>query len=214
MEANTFFIGLDLGQRQDFTAVAVVERTVARGEWDGAMLAHRRVAQVALRHLERLPLGTPYPEVVERVRELTRNPQLAGRCQLAVDATGVGAPVVDMLRQAGLGCRMRPVVITGANLETMERGHHMVPKRDLIIGLQVLLQKRELRIAARLKGVEALVKEMAEMQVKVTASGREQYGAWREGQHDDMILAVALACWGVKKQYPRPLSGEEAYCGR
>ena len=109
---------------------------------------------------------------------------------------------------------MRPVVITGGNLETMDRGHHMVPKRDLIMGVQVLLQKRELRIAARLNGVEALVKEMAEMRVKVTASGREQYGAWREGQHDDMILAVALACWGVKKRYPRPLSGAEAYRGR
>jgi hypothetical protein len=25
---------------------------------------------------------------------------------------------------------------------------------------------------------------------------------WREGEHDDMVLAVALACWGMKKVWP------------
>ena len=61
---------------------------------------------LVLRHVERVPLGTPYPEVVERVRELVTHDELAGRCALAVDATGVGAPVVDMLRAAhGWGAR-------------------------------------------------------------------------------------------------------------
>src|SRR5678816_316985 len=48
-----------------------------------------------LRHLERLPLGTPYPDVVARVRNMVRSPDMLGRCQLMVDATGVGPPVVD-----------------------------------------------------------------------------------------------------------------------
>jgi hypothetical protein len=38
----------------------------------------------------------------------------------------------------------------------------------------------------------ALVAEMAEMRVKVSGAGREQYGAWREGTHDDLVFAVAL----------------------
>ena len=40
------------------------------------------------------------------------------------------------------------------------------------------------------------------MQVKVTGEGREQYGSWRAGTHDDLVFAVALASWGVRKMYP------------
>ena len=81
-----FYVGLDLGQRHDPTAIAVMEKTTS----------HMRV-----RHLERVPLGTPYPGVVERVREIVWNGQLVRNCALAVDGTGVGAPVVDMLRGRG-----------------------------------------------------------------------------------------------------------------
>jgi hypothetical protein len=34
--------------------------------------------------------------------------------------------------------------------------------------------------------------------------GRGQYGAWREGTHDDLVFAVALACWAAEKTDPRP----------
>ena len=40
-----------------------------------------------------------------------------------------------------------------------------------------------------------LIKEMQEMRVKVTAAGNEQYGSWREGEHDDLVLAVGLGAW-------------------
>ena len=53
----------------------------------------------------------------------------------------------------------------------------------------------------------ALTAEMAEMRVKVSSAGREQYGAWREGTHDDLVFAVALACWGARKIYPNGVSG-------
>ena len=31
--------------------------------------------------------------------------------------------------------------------------------------------------------------------VKVTPAANEVFGAWREGQHDDLVLAVAIAVW-------------------
>ena len=40
------------------------------------------------------------------------------------------------------------------------------------------------------------------MRVRVRASGREEYGARRAGEHDDLVVAVALACWGGTKYYP------------
>ena len=72
-----------------------------KGAWDPALFAFRKTPAQHLRYyLERMPLGTPYQDVVERVVGLTRSPDLAKRCHLAVDGTGVGRPVVDLLRQA------------------------------------------------------------------------------------------------------------------
>ena len=56
-----------------------------------------------------------------------------------------------------------------------------------------------------------LVAELAAMRVKVGCEGREQYGAWREGTHDDLVFAVALAYWAARKLYPNEPTGEEAY---
>jgi hypothetical protein len=207
-----YFVGLDLGQSQDFTAIAVLERAESVGGWDPVMFAWRKTIALRLRHLERVPLGTPYTEVVDRVVVVTRSADLEGQCQLIADATGVGRPVMDMLRRAGLGSRrLWPVLITGGDMETYANGHYRVPKRDLIVGLQLLLQRRGLQIAKGLKFGPVLAREMAEMRVKITASGNEQYGAWREGEHDDLVLAVALACWGARRVYPNPPYGEEAY---
>jgi hypothetical protein len=79
---------------------------------------------------------------------------------------------------------------------------YLVPKRDLIVGLQVMLQAGELQIAEGMPGTAELLAEMASMRVRITDSGREQFGAWREGAHDDLVLAVALACWGVRRDFP------------
>jgi hypothetical protein len=204
---NWHFVGVDLGQAKDFTAIAAVERAEAAGAWDAAAFARRKTASLRLRYLERVALGTPYQEVVERVVGLTRSDELAGRCHLVVDATGVGRPVVDLLRRAGPECAMMPATITGGDRESHEGGYYRVPKRDVIVGLQVLLQNGELKIASGLRFGAALVAEMAEMRVKVSGAGREQYGAWREGTHDDLVFAVALACWGARKIYPVGASG-------
>jgi len=208
---NRYFVGVDLGQSHDFTAIAAVERAEMSGEWDPVMFAFPKVVKLRLRYLERPELGTPYPEIVERVAQVTRSGALAGRCQLMVDATGVGRPVVDMLRRAHIGCNLMPVLITGGQLETLAQGYYHVPKRDLIVGLQTTLQRGGLEIAAAMPLGPALIQELADMRVKITSPGKEQFGAWREGQHDDLVLAVALACWGAHKVYPNPPAGEDGF---
>lgn len=205
---SDYFAGVDLGQSRDFTAIAIVERAERAGEWDAAAYAYRKVTTLQLRYLKRVPLGTPYPEVVERVRSVMRSPAMTGRRYLAVDATGVGRPVVDLLRRADVGGTLWPVLITGGDTEGSGQGYFRVPKRDLITGLQVLLQRHGLEIAGRMSFSETLLKEMADMRVRVSAGGREQYGAWREGQHDDLVLAVALACWGVRRVWQEKAVGE------
>jgi hypothetical protein len=80
--------------------------------------------------------------------------------------------------------------------------------------MQVLLQSGGLQIASGIPHGATLVAEMAEMRVKVTTAGNLQFGAWREGAHDDLVLAVALACWGARKMYPHGPYGDAAYWKR
>ena len=101
---SIYFARLDLGQRQDPTALAVVEWTEYAGAWDAAAFEYRKETSLNLRYLERVPLGTPYPEAVYRVGCTMRSRQLAGgeSRHLVVDGTGVGPAVVDLLRQEDL----------------------------------------------------------------------------------------------------------------
>jgi len=176
-------LGLDLGQAADYTAIAIVEQEGERYE---------------ARHLERMSLGTPYPEVAAHVKALLESDAVAEDTGLVVDATGVGAPVVDMLRKEGL----RPVAIyiTSGDKATREGSTFHVPKRDLVSTAAVLLQNKRLKIAADLPQAAALVNELLAFKVKVDpATAHDSYGAWREGTHDDLVLALALALWTMEQ---------------
>ena len=64
----------------------------------------------------------------------------------------------------------------------------------------VLLQNGQLKIAQALKLRETLVRELLNFRVKINVStAHDSYEAWREGDHDDLVLSVALACWAGEK---------------
>jgi hypothetical protein len=209
-----YHIGLDLGQKQDFTAIAVVERAeVATAEIDRVTYERIRETHFGLRYLERVKLGTSYPAIVERVRQVVEGRLATERCTLVVDATGVGAPVMDMLRGARLGCAIVPVVITGGDRATQSGGIWRVPKRDLVMGLQVMFEERELQISEKLADAATLVTELMSMRVKISPAGHDSYGAAsgaREGPHDDLVLAVALAVWRAKGWERRSMFGTQS----
>lgn len=189
---TSYVLGLDLGQTTDFTALAVLERQ--------APPAASVKPDYALRHLRRFPLGTAYTDIVPAVGTVRRS-ELLGEAPLVVDQTGVGRAVVDMLRQSASG--VIPVTITGAHATTVTGdGSYHVPKKELITALQVVLQGRRLQIARSLPDAATLVRELQQFQVKITAAANETFGVWRDGQHDDLVLAVALACWWSERVPP------------
>jgi hypothetical protein len=192
-----FYVGLDLGKRLDYSAVAVVERAEeARFDYLHWMQQSQPKCLV-VRFLERIRLGTPYTEVVERVVKIIE--KLGGRRQLVVDATGVGMPVVDMLRAAEPDCELTPVLITSGAEQHFANGVWHVPKVDLLAGVQAALETGELRIARRMRETQTLVQEMMDVRVKLRGSGGMRLGADGFGQHDDLVLAVALACWAARR---------------
>ena len=188
--APRYTVGLDLGQTKDYTALVILER---HGE--------REQAVFHARHLERFPLGTPYPAIVAAVAEMLKQPSLSKeKVRLAVDETGVGAPVVDLFRQARLNAVLHPIHITGGSTVNRDRGVEYVPKRNLVSVVQVALQTDKLKVASALPEAQTLVRELQNFQVKITDAANDTYGTWREGTHDDLVLAVALALYAGKKR--------------
>src|SRR5262245_160127 len=84
---NDYIIGLDLGQAQDPTALAVLERPERSEEERGWSPTY------AVRHLERFPLGTAYTAIVPAVVKLCTTKELKGS-PLVIDQTGVGRALV------------------------------------------------------------------------------------------------------------------------
>jgi hypothetical protein len=186
--------GLDLGQAADFTALVLVEI-----DEDFDEQAHRCLRRHAVRYLRRWPLHTPYPAIVADVTAMLGKPTLNGT-PLVVDQTGVGAAVVDLFRLGAVD-ELKPVLITSGNAVSRdEHGVYHVAKKVLVSTLQVLLQERRLLIAPALAHAETLESELQNFRVKITAAANETFGAWRERDHDDLVLALALAVWHAEKQ--------------
>ena len=90
------------------------------------------------------------------------------------------------------------VTITGGDSVTHnpDGGGYRVPKRDLVSAALVLLQNGQLKIADAHAIKETLVKELLNFRVKINIStAHDSYEAWREGDHDDLVLSAALSCW-------------------
>jgi hypothetical protein len=223
-----YYVGCDLGQRHDYTAVALLEEPVWIPSTAGARVdpqaltpdgpygwvpldrvtphqrAHWRVQAeqggrppdppLALRGLWRWR-GESYVTGVARIRDLLATPPLStAHVCLVVDATGVGRGVVDLMVAAGLA--PLNVTITGGDQVHADLGRSEMscPKRELIVATQVCLQAGRLRIAAGLEHAATLADELKNYQVKLSAAGHDSYSA-REGQFDDLVLAVSLSCW-------------------
>lgn len=202
MKNGDWAVGLDLGQVQDYTAAAVVQvqdrptGTLIRGTDDSIYEDTER--HLLVRDLWRADIGTPYQRIAEGVAAKLGQDRWT-KAKLIVDATGVGLPVTEMLLGAGIDRKqMEPVIITGGGTAGPicdARGVWHVPKRELASILHSTLQRRRLVVAKGLKEAETLQRELSAFSVKISAKGNESYEAARERDHDDLVMALALACW-------------------
>ena len=189
----SFYVGLDLGQAADFTALAVLE--LANTE-EGERELH-------LRHLERYPLRTPYTAVADSVAALVEKlcdlSLLRDEPDLLVDNTGVGRAVTDVLR--GKGLRFKAITLTGSSQVTRgDAGEYRVPKADVVDALVVPFQSGTLKVARGLELWPTLRTELLNFRRKINpATAHASYEHWRDSDHDDLVLAAALAAWGAQR---------------
>lgn len=181
--------GLDLGKIKDHAALVCTEDLFAETPTNGgAWQAMRRVVCLASK---RWALGTGYIQVIRELKAI-----LERDCWLnpvvVVDATGVGQPVIEVMRQEGLRCRIVPVTISGGNSQRIDAsGCWWVAKSVLVSNAQIMLQSGELLVAAKEK---ALFQELSNYVASSTGSGNEVYSA-PPGEHDDLVIGLCLAAW-------------------
>jgi hypothetical protein len=195
------YLGLDLGKARDHSALVILERAAEEAaEFDHVLRAYPRVLRLRVRHAERIPLGTPYLSLVPRLQSILGRVQdnfpVPVRVTLAVDASGVGAPVFEMLQRARLGVNLVPIVITGGEQANVNpHGGYSVPRAVLLSTLRILFEKETLRIAPRVPARAQLVEELA----TVAPTGPNS-------THDDLVVALALAAWTAVRHTPQLLT--------
>ena len=200
--SRRFFVGLDLGQRQDFTAIAVIERhSFVSADVDAGTRGRNERVRYRCRMLRRLPLGMGYVEVVEKVKVLMQSKELLDRATLVVDASGVGSPVVEMLRKTA-NCPLDPVTITGGQQLKIDTYGYKMPRRELMSQLALMLEKRELEISLHAGDIEHVRNELRNLRIRFGNKGQENIDPEKESVHDDLVIAMALGFWKAKRSQP------------
>ncbi len=172
------------------------------------------VTEYTVRHIKRLPLGTSYPDVALHIADMLCSPLFAGRdVRVLIDVTGVGRPVYDDLdreilrRKYGIWnrdgtfqpgskgemARLRLKPITFSHGEKYNRSTGVLAKAFLVSRLQSLLQGGHVH-GPDIPEMKATVEELKVYEIKVSDDGKDQYGAFKTGSHDDLATAMALSC--------------------
>jgi Terminase RNaseH-like domain len=181
----SFTVGVDLGQTGEYSGFAVLGETEEK--------IPKKVYEV--RHMERHRKES-YSALVEHLRSLvSRLPDKEIEPLIAVDSTSVGQPVVDMIAEAKIPGSVYGVTITGGDAMSRDGKQCRVPKRELVSTVAILLQTGRLRIARDLPHAALLERELKSFRAKITLSEKDTEEAWRERDHDDLVLAVSIAAW-------------------
>lgn len=101
------------------------------------------------------------------------------RAPVHIDATGLGDPIVEALRRVG-GIAVKPFGFTSAS------------KEAAIDNVAIRLEQGRLR----LMDLPVQTTELQAYQYEVTPGRNTRMNA-PAGMHDDTVIALALACWGL-----------------
>ncbi|OPY36760.1 MAG: Terminase-like family protein [Methanoregula sp. PtaU1.Bin051] len=192
-------IGIDIGKKADHSAFCVVEVT--------------HTGNYRVRKLQRLPLRLSYVNQADRIyNALAKIPRPSGvsDVEIYVDAGGVGRPMVDLLSEKI--DNLVPVQLTaGDRPHKLDDGTVTVPKRDLVMALNLAFEKKRITIPAKIREREVLRRELEGFVIRLSAGGIETYEAIRAAIHDDLVIALAMCVYFGDKAGLPSADEEEFY---
>ncbi len=174
----------------DFTSFAIIEMI-----WSGEI----KDFVYHLKGLDRIK-GVDYPKIteliIEAVKRLEEERDTYDGPHLCMDASGLGAPIKDYLKQAHvfqLGKKLFPVVFTGGEAARRDpvTKNYNISKTLIISNFLSLMQHRRFDYAPDLHALPLLEQEIAAFKQHLTPGGKTTFDA-ESGAHDDLICAICV----------------------
>ncbi len=161
-----YWAGLDLAKTTDFSVLVIM---------------NEQAKVVLVDRFHRLDWAIQ----INRIEATT---QRYCQARTIVDSTGVGEPVFESLRRAGVICD--------------PYSFNQKSKAALIDNLSLMLEQRLIALP-RPELCPELIDELESFEFSVTEQGNVRTGA-PSGYHDDTVIALALAAWQVRPTRPIP----------
>jgi hypothetical protein len=192
-EAASVLVGLSVRQGAP-TGIAVLEKTKVRIEGERGRIPYYRC-----RYLRRFLSDTSYPALLDDLHSILG---VFNHPNLVVEAgTGIRS-VAAMFRKARLPARIQPVEVK----VTAEDGHvgdlWRVGKGTLIETSRQVLQERRVTFDERMPPevlrttppVRTVYHALLTYPFESSPAANDAFAS-RDGEYDDLVLAMALACW-------------------
>jgi hypothetical protein len=225
-ETLAFVLGVDLGQSADYSAFVGVEKVritefekwvenpTARVELNNPYANLEPTYKVDIEYhiklIDRARLGTSYADIVRHIYKIVNAPSIKDYLALgnlkpivALDASGIGRAVFDMLQEAGVR-EVRAITATGGENIHEDGEYYTVPKTHLAALIKGLFGRGILKIAKDLPEADTLIRELENYLIKRTASANVKLEAAGSG-HDDLVSALSLACFIAENEETYPL---------
>ena len=178
-------VGLDPGKQKDSFAMVRIS------------IIEKKIYVLGAKHW----LGKPYLQVEEDIAELH---ELHPANLYVVERNNVGDHVIEVLQQKDL-----PImgVTTSKDIKNRNKHRDTMDKNEMVLWMIATMQEGKIIFPAKDTAETAeLKRQLSIFSERKTASGSVSYGA--EGsEHDDYVMALMLACFGVRKKYLRRGSG-------
>lgn len=167
-KSRDYVLAADLAKMQDFTVLMVADIA------DRAIVEFQRFNEISWSFQK------------QKIATLAKK---YNNAKVILDSTGVGSPIEDDLRYAGLN--VEGYKFTNAS------------KKELIQQLQIAIENRQIIFP----NIPELIQELEAYEYTLTPAGNVKMGA-PSGLHDDCVISLALAVYGFKSSLYYGVSDE------
>jgi hypothetical protein len=189
-----FLVGLSVGQGRQPTGIAVLERHPRSRPGESRNYTCRYMRRL-------LPPATAYPILVKTLTTMFCGTQLTGQDLIVEAGPGIRA-VVAYLRKQRLKTGIQPVELKASAEDAFVDGLWRVTKASVIETTRLAIQEGRLvfddqmppKVIATTPSAQTIYQALLNYPFNKTPAANDAFAS-REGADDDLILAVALACW-------------------